>query len=73
MREPNRDERQLAIYLLDQTGTGTANVHRRALLLRVINAPIVQESDLQEVRRLADSLTRERRRGWRQSEEPEPA
>jgi len=60
MRAPDSDERQLAIFLLEHMHTADAS--QRAMFLRVVNAPQVEEADLGEVKQLAERFTQQRRR-----------
>jgi hypothetical protein len=60
MLTPSSDARQLATFLLENLHTPDAR--QRALFLRVVNAPQVEESDLREVERLAEQCVQQRRR-----------
>jgi hypothetical protein len=71
MLTPSSDARQLATFLLEKLHT--IDAQQRALLLRVLSAPHVEESDLREVERLAGQFVRQRRSAWRRSRGTEPA
>jgi hypothetical protein len=59
MLTPSSDARQLATFLLERLHT--ADARQRALLLRVVNAPQVEESDLRELEGLAEQSVQQRR------------
>jgi hypothetical protein len=62
MRAPSDDDRRLAAYMLDQE---TTDANQRAMLLRVIYAPMVEETELAELRKLGAGQSVQRDRMWK--------